>query len=65
VYDYQYNDLLNRTGCVPSLFTVSDPLNKRDADWIVENELRRFKVDTVFGTVRVVLCAVLFDPHLY
>jgi hypothetical protein len=51
MYDNQDNDLLNRADCVPSLFTAGHPLNERDTECIVENELGCFKVDTTFGFV--------------
>jgi hypothetical protein len=62
---HEYNDLLNRADCVPALFTVSDALNEGNAEWIVENELRRLKVDAMFGTVGFVLYLVPLKPHLY
>ena len=50
---------------MPSLFTVKDPLNERDTEWIVENELRGFKVDAVFPSVRLVLGMIPLDLHTY
>jgi len=63
---YDENDyILNRADCVPTLFTVCDPLYKRHAAGIVENELRRLKVDAVLRPVDFVLRPVPFDPHVY
>src|ERR1039458_1100435 len=43
VSDNKDNNLLNRADCLPSLFNLSNPLNERDAEGIVENELRLFQ----------------------
>ena len=45
------DDVLNRADCVPTFLTAGDPLHERDAEWVVEDELRRFKLDAVFDFV--------------
>jgi hypothetical protein len=65
MHDYENHDTFNGADGVPTFFAIYDPLYKRHAAGIVENELRGFKVDTVFGPVRLVLGAVPLDPHAY
>ena len=48
-----------------AFFTVCDPLYKRHATGIIENELCCFKVDTVLRPVDFVLRTIPFDPHVY
>jgi hypothetical protein len=41
------------------------PLNKRDAEWVIEDELGRFEVDAVFPLVGFVLRLIpLESKHL-
>lgn len=59
------DDIFNRADCLPAFFTICDPLYKRHAAGIIENELCRFKVDIVLGLVDLVFRLIPFDPHLY
>jgi hypothetical protein len=65
MHDDEKNDFLNRSDRVPSLLTVGDPFDKGHAAGILENELRRFKVDTVFRSVDLILRPIPFDSYPY
>jgi hypothetical protein len=65
MHDDEKNDFLNRSDRVPSLLTVGNPFNEGHAAGIVENELRRFKVDAVLCLVDLVLHPIPFDSHSY
>jgi len=65
MHDDENDDIFNRADCVPAFFTIFDPLYKRHAAGIVENELCCFKVDTVLPLVDFVFRLIPFDPHLY
>lgn len=57
MHDDQNDDLLDRADGVPSFLTAGDPLNKRYADWIVEDELCSFKVNSMFPSDGCVLAS--------
>ena len=65
MHDDENDDIFNRADCVPAFFTICDPLYKRHAAGIVENELCCFKVDTVLDPVDFVFRPIPFDPHVY
>jgi len=65
VYDNENDDRLNRANCVPSFLTVNHPFNECDTELVVENQLRRFKIDTMFDFVGLVFCLIPFKSHLY
>ena len=65
MHDDKNDDIFNRADGVPAFFTVCDPLYKRHAAGIVENELCCFKVDAVLRPVDFVFRPIPFDPHLY
>src|ERR1035441_3366176 len=65
MHDDKNDDIFNRADCLPALFTIRDPLYKRHAARIVENQLRCFKVDTVLRPVDFVFRRIPFDAHLY
>ena len=49
-----------------SLLTVAQPLNERETEWIVEDELGRFEVEAVFPLVGLVLRLIpLKSKQLY
>ena len=65
MHDDKNDDVFNRADCVPAFFTVFDPLYKRHAAGIIENELCCFKVDAVLRPVDFVFRPIPFNPHLY
>jgi hypothetical protein len=65
MHDHQYNDLLQRSNGVPSFFALTNPLDERDAERVVEDELRCFKVDIVFDLVGRVLYRIPRNTRLY
>ena len=58
------DDILNRADCVPTFFTIREPLYKRHAAGVIENELRCFKCNAVLLPVDFVFRFIPFDPHL-
>jgi hypothetical protein len=65
MHDDENDNTFNRSDCVPTFFAIRDPLYKRHAAGIVENELCCFKVDTVLRLVNFVFRPIPFDPHAY
>jgi len=64
--DNQKNHFLRDGNGVPSPFAVSGSLDEVDAVWIVENQLSRLKIDTVFDEVALVLVLVPYEAqHAY
>ncbi len=61
---HEDDDLLNRADCVPTFLTIYEPLYKRHAAGVIENELRCFKSNTVLPAVYFVFRFIPFDPHL-
>jgi hypothetical protein len=59
------DDILNRADCVPTFFTICEPLYKCHAAGVIENELCCFKLNTVLPPVNFVFRFIPFDPHLY
>ena len=65
MHDDDNDDVFDRADCVPAFFAIGDPLYERHTVRIIEDELCRFKVDTVLSSVAFVFRPIPFDPHLY
>jgi hypothetical protein len=65
MHNDKYDALLNGGKRLPPLFPVRDSLDKRYAEWIVENKLSGFKVDAVLAQVGRRFLRVPFNAHLY
>jgi hypothetical protein len=50
---------------MPPLLAACDALDERHTMRIVEDKLRRFEVDSMLGTVRLIFGGVPFDPPPY
>ena len=63
VYDNQQNYSFRKADCEPSRFAVRGSLDERDKTWIVENQPRGLKIDTVLQEIASVLCLIPFEAN--